>query len=1346
MSQLKLYLFGSPRLELYGVPHEIERRKAMALLLYLAVTGQPHSRDALATLFWPDFDQRKAKASLRRTLSILNKPLADWLLINRETISLKQDESVWLDITQYQERLACYNQCESAPPSAEARREDLTYLTDAISLYHDDFLTGFTLPDCLEFDEWQFFQTEELRRNFATALAELVHGYRAIGDHETALTYARRWSSLDVLHEPVHLQLMELYALTGQSSAAIRQYRKYIQILQDELGAPPSAEITMRYKQIKARQYPPVAAPVSKSVNISTLRESALPLAPSQREGEQTSPPFLSAAENHPPSRVFVEREAELAYLQNHLDKAIAGHGRVIFVAGEVGNGKTALVRNFAHQQQQQHSDLLVLTGNCHAHAGLGDPYLPFRTILALLMGEVESKWRAGTITRDNAQRLWNFRQTAQTVVKQEGAHLLDSLIPRSIVGHFVDQVAVPVPPSNGHDGYLDQAHRTEQDDLFEQVTQVLQSLAQQKPILLIIDDAQWADMASISLLFHLGRQLAHSPILLLVTYRPDDVLLGRDEARHPLEPVVNELKRGYGDIQLDLGQATDYNFVEALLDSQPNQLGSEFRQALYQKTQGHPLFTVELLRTMRECGDMVQNQHQQWVEGETLNWQTLPARVEAVIEERIGRLDENLRDILTVASVEGEIFTAQVVAEVQETRERHMLRSLSQELEKRHHLVRERDELQVGNQFLSRYQFSHVLFQQHLYSTLSLGERRLLHGDVATILERMYTKHSERIVVQLAHHYSQAGQIEQAVEYLIQAGDQARRLYAYQEALDFYEQALAYLKEKGNYDQAARTLMKLGLTYHLNFDFPKSKHAYDEGFTLWQQRPKSQPASLPPAPHPLRIARTPPPTLDPTFVGDDISVMYIRQLFRGLVSSNDELDVVPEMAHSWEVLAEGSRYIFHLRDDYVWSDGVPVTAHDFVYAWRRKLDRRLKSANVSYLFDITGAESFYKGELTDFEAVGIKAPDPLTLVIELDGPTSYFPLLLAQAPMAPIPRHVVEQYGSCWTDLDKIVTNGSFIITEWQENERVLLSRNPAYPGQFAGNLEQVEIILGQKHRSVDRIEMYEANQLDQIGLYMPLAESKQMRRQRADEYLPGPMFNVQYIGFDCHREPFDDPRVRQALAYALDQHKLANIVLDGHAFPATGGFIPPNMLGHSADIGLPYDPDRARKLLAKAGYPEGRGFPKVDGLIRLGHNQMENYVKQQWYDILNITLEWEQLEWGTFLKQLYRTSKHIFRNGWVADYPDPDNMLRVCSHSLWSNLEKYKTYQILLEQARRSANQLERTDFYQQADRLLVEDAIVIPLLYGRRHMLVKPWLRKSPVNAVNWHLWKYVILEPH
>jgi DNA-binding SARP family transcriptional activator len=241
MSRLALYLLGPPRIERDGEPIQISRRKVVALLAYLAVTGTPHSRDALATLLWPERSQSRARAYLRRALSELNRTLGEGsLAIDRETAALSQGASLWLDVDVFRQLLAASETHDH--PAAQMCRNRLTPLEEAVELYSDDFMAGFTLRDSPVFDEWQFFQREALRGELAGALERLADAHASQGEHERAISYARRWLELDPLAEAAHRHLMALYVESGQRNAALRQYAECERLLQEELGVPPEEE------------------------------------------------------------------------------------------------------------------------------------------------------------------------------------------------------------------------------------------------------------------------------------------------------------------------------------------------------------------------------------------------------------------------------------------------------------------------------------------------------------------------------------------------------------------------------------------------------------------------------------------------------------------------------------------------------------------------------------------------------------------------------------------------------------------------------------------------------------------------------------------------------------------------------------------------------------------------------------------------------------------------------------------------------------------------------------------------------------------------------------------------
>jgi ABC-type transport system substrate-binding protein len=213
------------------------------------------------------------------------------------------------------------------------------------------------------------------------------------------------------------------------------------------------------------------------------------------------------------------------------------------------------------------------------------------------------------------------------------------------------------------------------------------------------------------------------------------------------------------------------------------------------------------------------------------------------------------------------------------------------------------------------------------------------------------------------------------------------------------------------------------------------------------------------------------------------------------------------------------------------------------------------------------------------------------------------------------------------------------------------------------------------------------------------------------------------------------------------VDRQAIADVVWGGIVSPATGGFVPPGMPGHSPGIGLGYDPPKARRLLAEAGYPNGRGFPAIDvvapsqGLAR----RSEQYVQAQWRDNLGIHVTWEWLDWLAYKERLRTSAPHLHVMGWIADYPDPDTALRVAMHQpycRWHN----EQYERTLESARRITDEAERTKFYRAADRLLIEEAAILPLFHGRYHQLVKPWVKRFPISPIGASYWEEVIIEGH
>jgi DNA-binding SARP family transcriptional activator/TolB-like protein len=264
MSKLNLSLLGQPHIEKDGKPVEINRRKAIALLTYLAVTGEMQGRDKLAGLFWPHEDRESSRAALRRTLTAIRRAVGgEWLVVEGEKVGMNLTGELWLDVKQFDALLDKYREAtaQGDPESAE----NLAPLTEVAKLYRTDFLSQFTLDSNTDFSEWQFFQAENLRRKFAETLARLVEGHARQEEYELAIAYARRRLGLDPLEEECHRSLMRLYAASGHETLALRQYRECEKRLQKELGAEPDPLTRALFDEIKARRPVEPLAPVSKA-------------------------------------------------------------------------------------------------------------------------------------------------------------------------------------------------------------------------------------------------------------------------------------------------------------------------------------------------------------------------------------------------------------------------------------------------------------------------------------------------------------------------------------------------------------------------------------------------------------------------------------------------------------------------------------------------------------------------------------------------------------------------------------------------------------------------------------------------------------------------------------------------------------------------------------------------------------------------------------------------------------------------------------------------------------------------------------------------------------------------
>lgn len=1000
----------------------------------------------------------------------------------------------------------------------------------------------------------------------------------------------------------------------------------------------------------------------------------------------------------------FVGRATEHATLIAEWERSRRGGGRLTLVEGEAGVGKTRLLEEVLRYTETQGAT--VLRGHCYEFGG-SVPYQPIAEALRSYLREEQPA----------LSPIW----------LAELARLLPDL-----------REAYPELPEPGRT-----TGETARQRLFEAVTRLLSSICTPRSTpCLFLDDLHWADQSTLDLLHYLVRHLTGTPIWLVGAYRPEEVGLS-----HPLTRLRQGLSRDHQVVRLTLEPLSGAS-VKALADTLVGERqGADLGDFLHRESEGNPFILVETVNALQEAGALVASDVRfSHDAGERPGWtwaggpatETLPPSVQDIVLQRVGRLSEAAQRHLTLAAVIGQPFDLVLLQGAGRDMNR-VEESLDEWLARR--LVYPQHPVSHN-----QYDFSHDKIRAVVYHALEPGRRRRLHRRVVMALEQRFASRIEEHVASLAYHWEKAGEPGQAVSYLVRAGDQARQVYAHQEAIDYYRRALELLEHQGgtSREARARTLMKLGLAYHHAFDYRASRQAYEAGFELWQQVDKDH-SAVPrlPASRPLRVRWLEPTTLDPAMSPDNHTSCVLMQLFSGLVTLSPKMNIVPDVAYAWEISENGRQYVFYLRDDVQWSDGVPMTAHDFEYAWKRALDPATGSPSAGFLHDIQGAKVFHKGD-GNRDGVGVHASDETTLLVRLEEPTGYFLQLLVRPDCFPVPRHVVDAHGAAWTEPAHFVSNGPFRLARWERGERLILARNPDYHGRFEGNVERVDI-FPVTDWSV-RLQMYEDDALDLLGIgFYPPEKRKSVRAHHAEEYAPFPILETCYLIFDVNRPPFDDVRVRQAFALATDRATLAETVLEGYVAPATGGLLPHGMPGHSADIGLPYDPKRARRLLAEAGYPEGRGFPAVDALAFDAAEARVAYLASLWRDNLGVDVTWQLPRWTAFVDRLRNEAQHLVYAMWVADYPDPDNFFRVSRAEIWPDWRDER-YEHLISEAGRVMDQRKRMELYRRADELLVTKAPILPLTYEREHLLIKPWVRHYPMTASRVIFWKDVILDAH
>jgi len=516
--------------------------------------------------------------------------------------------------------------------------------------------------------------------------------------------------------------------------------------------------------------------------------------------------------------------------------------------------------------------------------------------------------------------------------------------------------------------------------------------------------------------------------------------------------------------------------------------------------------------------------------------------------------------------------------------------------------------------------------------------------------------------------------------------------------------------------------------------------------------------------------------TFDPGLTFELVQIEIVGQLFVGLTNFDpNAYKAIPDLATDWQISTDGTVYTFHLRKDAKWTNGEPITAHDVVWAIQRNVAPETKSPNAFSLYVIKNAQAINKGELTVTTAqtatkkdktdktqsaatppaqmpspsspplppaiaaqLGVRAIDDYTVEFTLEHSAAYFPALVNMWTYRPLPRKVIEQHGKDWILPQFIQTSGPYKLSDWKKGFQLILTKNPQYYDKDKVNIPEIHYYTVPENSL--GLAMYEKNELDIMGgqVYLDLPQTE-IPRIKTDPVLRkdlkvSPLFCTEWYGFNTRLPPVNNPLVRKAIAAAIDKQTLIDVVIKGAEAPATTFTRPPvfGAVAPEENVGIAFNPKRARDWLAEAGYPDGKDFPPLVLMYNVSEvrSEVAKAVKTILKHYLNIEIQIQPEEFDHYMETLDHPTKstpQMFRAGWCSDYPDANNWLYEMFHPTsgynwigWDNEEFAK----LTEQAQREVDPEERKKLYRQAEQILNEqEAVIIPLYFSNAQFLVNP-----------------------
>ena len=964
-----------------------------------------------------------------------------------------------------------------------------------------------------------------------------------------------------------------------------------------------------------------------------------------------------------PPARLetpLVGRKQELTTLSKALDGLVEGKGAIVSITGEPGIGKSRLV---AEAEENLDWRVRFLTGHAASYTET-IPYWPVRELLRAWLGLGVSDPEARVRLELRAQL-----PHALAAEADEAFPLIAALL------------GLVLGPEQGQ-RVRDLAPDAVQHETFYWLYQLVCALARERPLCLVLEDLHWSDAATLSLLDELLPAAEQTAVCFVLVHRSDP--------EHSAWQVVDRARRRFRRLFLDIAlEPLDDADTHALARADAGgELQQELAQLLAERTGGNPYFVGEAVRDLRERGALARENGRGVFAGEA----SIPAAIQEALQARLDRLDAEEREVVTTAAVIGRSFGLPVLERLlPRTR---LLRALSQ-LQWLQLVVEERGGA------APEYRFRHGLVQEVAYGTLVETRRCELHLRVGEALVELHRDSQEEVYALLARHFAEADEPTRALEYLLKAGDAARAAYANEEAIELYRRALTFMERAGDEARARQTLLRIALTHHLAFDYTAASEAFGEAFAR-------------PAPLPVRLEPSEEITWAMTAAWDGAvapghsftlpAMQVTSHLFRGLVAIGRDFEIEPDLAEHFAVSDDGTSYRFTLRRDARWSDGVPVTAHDFAFTYGQMAEDGVVGA---FLLD----------------GVSAKALDERTLELRLREPRNHFLYLLAGDSLFAWPRHLYEREGRDWHRAIPLVGNGPYVLTSRDENHVVLASAPSWYGAR--GNVGEVRIELEASPAvAVDRWRG---------GEYDVLHETLAFRAVATDEEVVEwvPAMSTWFLGFNARRAPLDDPRVRRALAHAIDRRGPAEALRAAAA--ETGGMIPPGMPGHSQRVAPAFDPDRARALLGEAGYADGRALGEIVlAYLDLWEDAAADVAAQLAAVGIRIrllpTASDPELE-----AVIEERAHHCFIWSWGALYPDPGGVYDP-KDPAWAWNYSDEGLDQLLTRAASLRDQDERLRTYREFEQVWIgEQAAIVALAYDNRCLWRRPWVTGMWMGAI-------------